>query len=138
MSSFDPDLPDFLEVTLPDDSSFLKVKETLTRIGISSKTSNKLFQSCHILYKRQRYYIVHFKQMFELDGKFTDFTEDDRARRNTVAHLLEQWNLVNIVDKDLFNAPIVPISALKIIPFKDKNLWELVPKYSIGKTRNTS
>lgn len=121
-----------VEVTLPSADNFLKVKETLTRIGISSKTENKLYQSCHILHKRGKYYIVHFKELFMLDGLANDFSDSDKARRNTIVNLLEQWGLVKIVNPTVTKDPVCPISHFKILPFGEKKDWELIPKYRIG------
>tara|TARA_R100001015_G_C4614942_1_gene170879 strand:- start:1052 stop:1459 length:408 start_codon:yes stop_codon:yes gene_type:complete len=123
---------DLLEVTLKEPDDFLKVRETLTRIGISSKKEKKLWQSCHILHKRGKYYIVHFKELFALDGLPTNLSDNDIFRRNTIADLLEEWGLVDIVDKDPDDER-VPIHHLKIIPYRDKGDWELCPKYHIGK-----
>jgi hypothetical protein len=108
------------------------VKETLTRIGISSKTERKLYQSCHILHKRGKYYIVHFKELFMLDGLANDFSDSDKARRNTIVNLLEQWGLVKIVNPTVTKEPVCPISHFKILPFGEKKDWELIPKYRIG------
>jgi hypothetical protein len=127
---------DLLEVTLKADDDFLKVRETLTRIGVSSKKENKLYQSCHILHKRGKFYIVHFKELFALDGLPTDIDDTDIGRRNTIANLLEEWGLVDIVDKKKAGYPIVSLAQMKIIPHKDKQNWELVPKYHIGKKKN--
>jgi|TARA_R110000803_G_C11812059_1_gene300829 hypothetical protein len=124
-----------VEVTLPNEESFLKVKETLTRIGIASKKEQKLFQSCHILHKQGKYYIVHFKELFMLDGKTNDFSEEDRARRNMIVTLLEEWELVKSVDASKIVEPVAPLSQIKILPFKEKDQWELIAKYSIGKKR---
>ena len=124
-----------VEVTLPNEESFLKVKETLTRIGIASKKEQKLFQSCHILHKQGKYYIVHFKELFMLDGKTNDFSEEDRARRNMIVTLLEEWELVKSVDASKIAEPVAPLSQIKILPFKEKDQWELIAKYSIGKKR---
>jgi hypothetical protein len=121
-----------VEVTLNDADDFLKVKETLTRIGIPSRKDNTLYQSCHILHKQGKYYITHFKELFALDGKPTDFSEGDIARRNTIANLLAEWNLVNLVDEAKSLEPIAPISQVKIIVFKDKANWNLQSKYNIG------
>lgn len=121
-----------VEISLPNPDNFLKVKETLTRIGIPNK-DNKLFQSCHILQKKGKYYIVHFKELFLLDGKTTDFTEEDRGRRNTITKLLSDWKLVSIVNPKQVEEPVVPIQKVKVIAFKDKENWELVEKYSLGK-----
>lgn len=125
-----------VEVRLAHDEDFLKVRETLTRIGIASKTTNVLWQSCHILFKQKRFFIVHFKEMFALDGKPTNFTEDDQGRRNTIANLLEQWNLVTVVDPAKIAAPRVPPSQIKIISFDEKSKWTLKAKYTIGKKRS--
>lgn len=128
-------IDELVEVTLPDEASFLKVKETLTRIGIASKKEQKLYQSCHILHKQGKYYIVHFKELFMLDGKNNDFSEDDRARRNTIINLLVEWELVKAVDAEMIADPTAPLSQIKILPHKEKGEWELVAKYSIGKKR---
>jgi alanine racemase len=127
------ELIELLEVELKDSESFLKIKETLTRIGVSSKKEKKLYQSCHILHKRGKYYIVHFKELFLLDGLSSNMDETDLGRRNTIAKLLEEWNLLTVVDKDKVNSILTPINQIKIIPHKEKNEWELCPKYHIGK-----
>ena len=123
-----------IEVTLNEPDDFLKVKETLTRIGVASKKSNTLFQSCHILHKQGKYYIVHFKELFALDGKQTDLNEDDISRRNTIAKLLAEWDLVNIVSEQQIH-PADSMSSIKVIPFSQKTEWELVAKYNIGKKK---
>lgn len=122
-----------VEVQLQDRDSFLKIRETLTRIGVPSKKSNTLYQSCHILHKQDKYYIVHFKELFMLDGRLTDFDDEDLGRRNTIVALLEQWQLVAVVDKRKIAEPKIPLDKLKIISFAEKNKWELQPKYRIGK-----
>jgi len=127
----------FLEVKLASEEDFLKVKETLTRIGVASRKDKKLFQSCHILHKQGNYFIVHFKELFALDGKPTDFSEEDKGRRNAIAELLEDWNLVQIVDKSKYQEPKAPMNQIKIISHKEKFDWELVTKYTIGKKRHT-
>lgn len=124
-----------VEVKLKSDDDFLKVRETLTRLGVASRKSNTLFQSCHILHKQGKYYIVHFKELFALDGKPTDFSIEDKGRRNLIANLLEEWGLVTIVDKNTTAEPQISLSRVKIIPFKQKDEWELVAKYNIGKKR---
>ena len=124
-----------IEVRLQERDDFLKVKETLTRIGVSAKKENKLYQSCHILHKQGKYYIVHFKELFALDGKPSDISENDYARRNTIINLLCDWGLIEIVQKDLTVEPIAPLSQIKILPHKEKNNWELVAKYNIGKKK---
>lgn len=123
----------FIEVRLKTDEDFLKIKETLTRIGVASKKERKLYQSCHILHKQGRYFIVHFKELFALDGKPTDFTNDDKLRRNAIASLIEEWGLVSIVGSQGLEK--APLSQIKILPFKEKNQWDLVAKYNIGKKR---
>jgi hypothetical protein len=126
---------DLVEISLALDEDFLKVKETLTRIGVSSKKENKLYQSCHILHKRGKYYIVHFKELFGLDGLPFDLSESDIARRNTIINLLEEWELLEIIDSDKCIDPIASIGQIKIVPFKEKKDWELVPKYHIGNSK---
>ena len=123
-----------IEVTLNEPDDFLKVKETLTRIGVASKKSNTLFQSCHILHKQGKYYIVHFKELFALDGKQTDLNEDDISRRNTIAKLLAEWDLVNVVEEQQLQ-PADSMSSIKVIPFSQKTEWDLVAKYNIGKKK---
>lgn len=120
-----------VEVILPSEDSFLKIKETLTRIGIASKKDKTLFQSCHILHKRGRYAILHFKELFVLDGKNNTFKEEDKNRRDSIVNLLEQWSLIEIVDKSKI-AEDLPLSQIKIIPHKEKSQWKLVAKYTIG------
>jgi hypothetical protein len=127
-----------IEATLKDKDDFLKVRETLTRIGVASKKEKILYQSCHILHKQGRYAIVHFKELFSLDGKPTDLTENDIARRNTVSNLLEDWELIKIVDKEKTKEPTVSLSQVKIISHKEKNEWQLIPKYNIGKKPQTN
>ena len=123
-----------LEVLLEDPENFLKIKETLCRIGVASKKDNTLFQSCHILHKQGRYYITHFKELFALDGKEADFMENDLERRNTIAKLLEDWGLLKIIST-LKEDNFCPLNKIKIISFKEKSEWNLVPKYKIGKKR---
>jgi len=120
-----------LEVTLNEPDDFLKVRETLTRIGVASRKDNTLFQSCHILHKQGRYFIVHFKELFLLDGKKSNLEENDIARRNTIATLMSDWGLVSI-DNQNSAQPLAPMRQIKIIPFKEKNNWTLQPKYNIG------
>ena len=128
-------LKEFIEIELKDKDDFLKIRETLTRIGVSSRKTKTLYQSCHILHKQGRYYIIHFKELFALDGKATNFSEEDRARRNTIANLLNEWGLV-ILKSDISKTPIAPLSQIKILPFHEKTEWTLTPKYSIGKKVN--
>lgn len=126
---------DLVEITLEEEDDFLKVRETLTRIGVSSRTENKLYQSCHILHKRGKYYIVHFKELFALDGLPTDISETDLGRRNTITSLLEEWGLLSIVDSSKVKEPKVSLAQIKIISYNDKKDWELVPKYHIGRRK---
>lgn len=124
-----------VEVLLLHDENFLKIKETLTRIGIASRKDKKIYQSCHILHKQGKYYIVHFKELFMLDGKINNFDDEDKARRNTIVNLLEEWKLIKTVDPASTQAPVAPLSQIKILAHKEKGDWELVAKYSIGKKR---
>jgi hypothetical protein len=127
------DLEKFIEVGLEEQDDFLKVRETLTRIGVSSRKEKVLYQSCHILHKQGKYYITHFKELFALDGKPSNLTENDIQRRNAIANLLEEWGLVKILNPKLIEDNLAPIHQIKIISFKEKDDWELVPKYNIGK-----
>lgn len=120
-----------VEVTLKAPDDFLKVRETLTRIGVASRGENKLYQSCHILHKQGRYFIVHFKELFLLDGKTSDFSENDIQRRNRITKLLADWGLVSVVTETLIE-DLAPINQIKILPYREKADWELIPKYSIG------
>ena len=128
-------LDEMVEVALKQDEDFLKVRETLTRIGIASRKDRKLYQSCHILHKQKRYFIVHFKELFALDGKPSNFSEEDEARRNTIANLLDQWGLVTLLNRDLVESNLAPISHVKILSHKEKDEWILESKYNIGKKR---
>lgn len=129
-------ISDLVEVKLIEEDDFLKVRETLTRIGVASKKDKILYQSCHILHKQGRYYIVHFKELFALDGKPTDISENDLARRNAITKLLEDWGLVEIVNKHQIETPEpIFLSQVKIISHKEKSEWELIPKYNIGKRK---
>tara|TARA_B100000035_G_C20868213_1_gene494955 strand:+ start:409 stop:816 length:408 start_codon:yes stop_codon:yes gene_type:complete len=119
-----------LEITLNEPDDFLKVRETLTRIGVASRKDRKLFQSCHILHKQGRYFIVHFKELFMLDGKKANLEENDIARRNTIATLLSDWGLIDFVRNEELN--VAPLRQIKIISYKEKDQWELCPKYNIG------
>ena len=120
-----------LEVTLHEPDDFLKVRETLTRIGVASRREQKLFQSCHILHKQGRFFLVHFKELFLLDGKKSNLEENDVARRNTIAQLMSDWGLITI-DNETKAKPLAPLRQIKIIPYKEKGNWELCPKYNIG------
>ena len=123
---------DMLEVTIKQPDDFLKVRETLTRIGVASRKTNTLFQSCHILHKQGRYFIVHFKELFALDGKGTNISENDVSRRNSIASLLSDWGLVEIIGD---SEPKAPLSQIKVISFKEKHEWTLETKYNIGKKK---
>jgi len=125
-------LNNFIEVELGDNEAFLLVKETLTRIGVASQRDKILYQSCHILHKQGRYFITHFKELFALDGKMSNITENDIQRRNAIANLLQQWSLITILNPELIKDNIAPIHQIKIISFKDKEDWQLVPKYTLG------
>ena len=120
---------DMLEITLKEPDDFLKVRETLSRIGVASRKEKKLYQSCHILHKQGRYYVLHFKELFALDGKPTNLTENDVARRNTIANLLRDWGLVNIIGEV---GELAPLSQIKVLSFLEKNEWTLETKYNIG------
>ena len=121
-----------VEVTFPEIDDFVKIRETLSSIGVASRKDKELFQSCHILHKRGKYYITHFKELFKLDGKPSNLDESDIARRNTIVSLLEQWKLVSVVNKTQIEDPKAPLSQIKIIPFREKSEWKLTTKYSIG------
>ena len=125
---------DMLEVSLHEPDDFLKIRETLTRIGVASRKDQKLYQSCHILHKQGRYFIVHFKELFLLDGKPSNLIENDIQRRNTIATLLADWGLVSLVNPSQAQ-DCAPLRQIKVIPFKEKTQWELCPKYNIGNTQ---
>ena len=126
------DLNQLIEVRLYNSEDFLKVKETLSRIGIASKKDNTLYQSCHILHKQGKYYIVHFKELFLLDGKEATLSEGDLGRRNRIVALLDEWELVEVIDYSRVESNMIPLNQVKIIPFKEKTKWNLVTKYTIG------
>lgn len=130
-----PGIPPLVEVRLTDDQNFLKVKETLTRIGVASKTNETLYQTCHILHKRGKFYILHFKELFIIDGKPSTLDEADIARRNTITDLLRQWKLIEVIDPTMIAQPRAPISQVKVVSFRDKAEWVLIAKYTIGKKR---
>ena len=136
---FNIDFPGYrpLEVTLLQPDDFLKVRETLTRIGVASKKDKVLYQSCHILHKRGRYFLVHFKELFALDGKQADLTDNDLQRRNTIAKLLVDWGLIKVIDYNKY-LDTAPLSQIKIISFKEKDDWELQTKYNIGKRKSNN
>lgn len=127
------DLTKFVEVSLREQDDFLKVRETLTRIGVSSRKEKVLYQSCHILHKQGRYYIVHFKELFALDGKPSNLTENDIQRRNAIAKLLEEWGLIKVLNPEILKDNVAPLHQIKIIAFKEKDDWQLITKYNIGK-----
>lgn len=129
------ELDSLVEVKLKEDEDFLKIRETLTRIGVASRKDKTLFQSCHILHKQGKYYITHFKELFSMDGKPSNFTEDDISRRNSIANLLAEWGLVELVDVDKSKEPVSPLSQIKVLPHKEKDEWNLAAKYNIGKKR---
>jgi hypothetical protein len=124
-----------VEIRLPEPDNFLKIKETLTRVGIASRKERKLYQSCHILHKQGRYAILHFKELFILDGKENNFSDEDTARRNTIVNLLEEWGLVEVVDQSKTQDPVAPLSQIKILSHKEKGNWELAAKYQIGRKK---
>ena len=125
-------IDEMVECTLAEPDDFLKIRETLTRIGVASRKDKTLFQSCHILHKQGRYYIVHFKELFALDGKPTNYSENDQARRNTIANLLAEWNLIKLVNSEQTSTLVVPLNQLKILAYKEKEEWVLTAKYNIG------
>ena len=130
VESWNPEL--MLEVQLKEPDDFLKVRETLTRIGVASRKDKKLFQSCHILHKQGRYFIVHFKELFALDGKESNLSDNDIERRNTIAQLLADWGLIAIINSSVAESK-APLSQIKVLAFKEKNEWDLQAKYNIGK-----
>ena len=125
---------DMVEVTLGEPDDFLKVRETLTRIGVASRKEKKIYQSCHILHKQGKYYIVHFKELFALDGKNTNFSSNDLQRRNRITQLLSDWGLVSVVDSDRIK-DLAPLNQIKVLSFKDKGDWTLESKYNIGRKK---
>ena len=126
------DMDTMVECLLNEPDDFLKVRETLTRIGVASRKDKIIYQSCHILHKQGRYFIVHFKELFALDGKPTNFSENDQARRNTIANLLAEWGLIKLINPEEISELVVPLNQLKILSFKEKDLCELTAKYNIG------
>jgi len=128
-------IDDLVEVKIQEQDDFLKIRETLSRIGVASKKDRKLYQSCHILHKQGKYYIVHFKELFALDGKPSNFSEDDEGRRNTIANLMAEWGLLSLVDPKKSQSPLTPISQIKVLSYNEKDDWELITKYSIGTKR---
>ena len=128
-------IEDMLEISFKENDDFLKIRETLTRIGVASRKDKTLYQSCHILHKRGKYYLVHFKELFALDGKESSITENDLARRNSIARLLDEWDLLSILDEEQSSTPLAPMSQIKVLPHKEKPEWNLVAKYNIGNAK---
>ena len=128
-------IEDMLEISFKENDDFLKIRETLTRIGVASRKDKTLYQSCHILHKRGKYYLVHFKELFALDGKESSITENDLARRNAIVRLLEEWDLLSILDEEQSSTPLAPMSQIKVLPHKEKPEWNLVAKYNIGNAK---
>jgi len=128
-------LESLVEVKIDGEESFLKIKETLTRIGVASRKENKLYQSCHIFHKQGHYYIVHFKEMFIIDGKPSNFSEEDMGRRNKIAELLQDWGLLTVLDEEKIKSPLAPMNQIKVLNYKEKNEWTLEAKYQIGRKR---
>lgn len=126
-------LDSMVEIYLKGDDDFLKIRETLTRIGVASHKNKTIYQSCHILHKQGKYYIVHFKELFALDGKPSNFGDEDASRRNTITNLLAEWGLVSLADKSKTSENVAPLNQIKVLPFKEKNDWILEAKYNIGK-----
>jgi hypothetical protein len=128
-------LDNLVEVRIAEEEDFLKIKETLTRIGVASRKEKKLYQSCHIFHKQGKYYIVHFKEMFAIDGKPSNFSEEDKGRRNKIAELLQDWGLLKVVEFDRIKEPLASMSQIKIINHKEKNDWTLEAKYNMGRKK---
>jgi hypothetical protein len=128
-------LDSLIEVKIAEEEDFLKIKETLTRIGVASRKERKLYQSCHIFHKQGKYYIVHFKEMFLIDGKPSNFSDEDKGRRNKIAHLLQEWGLLKIVEPERIEDPIASMNQIKIINHKEKNDWTLEAKYNMGRKK---
>ena len=128
-------LDTLIEVRIGEEEDFLKIKETLTRIGVASRKENKLYQSCHIFHKQGKYYIVHFKEMFIIDGKSSNFTDEDKGRRNKIIELLQDWGLLKVLDPEKIKEPIASISQIKIISHKEKSSWTLEAKYNMGRKK---
>lgn len=129
-------LDNLVEVKINEEEDFLKIKETLTRIGVASRKEKKLYQSCHIFHKQGKYYIVHFKEMFIVDGKPSNFTDEDKGRRNKIIELLQDWDLLKVINPEKITEPLASISQIKIISHKEKSEWTLEAKYNIGRKKN--
>lgn len=128
-------IENLIEVRIAEGEDFLKIKETLTRIGVASRKEKKLFQSCHIFHKQGKYYIVHFKEMFAIDGKPFNFTDEDKARRNKIIELLQEWGLLKVLDSESIKTPIASMSQIKILNHKEKDEWVLETKYNMGRSK---
>ena len=128
-------LDSLVEVKIAEEEDFLKIKETLTRIGVASRKEKKLYQSCHIFHKQGKYYIVHFKEMFTIDGKPSNFSDEDKGRRNKIIQLLQEWGLLKVVESEKINEPLASMSQIKIINHKEKNDWTLEAKYNMGRKK---
>jgi hypothetical protein len=128
-------LDKLIEVKIAEEEDFLKIKETLTRIGVASRKEKKLYQSCHIFHKQGKYYIVHFKEMFAIDGKPSNFSDEDKGRRNKIAELLQDWGLLKIVESESITDPLASMSQIKIINHKEKDDWTLEAKYNMGRKK---
>jgi len=128
-------LNSLVEVKIGEEEDFLKIKETLTRIGVASRKEKKLYQSCHIFHKQGKYYIVHFKEMFAIDGKPSNFSEEDKGRRNKIIELLQDWGLLRVIEPELIKEPVASMSQIKIINHKEKNEWSLEAKYNMGRKK---
>ena len=128
-------LDSLIEVKIAEEEDFLKIKETLTRIGVASRKEKKLYQSCHIFHKQGKYYIVHFKEMFTIDGKPSNFSDEDKGRRNKIIQLLQEWGLLKVVEPDSINEPMASMSQIKIINHKEKDDWTLEAKYNMGRKK---
>ena len=128
-------LGDLIEVKIAEEEDFIKIKETLTRIGVASRKEKKLYQSCHIFHKQGKYYIVHFKEMFAIDGKPSNFSEEDKGRRNKIIELIQDWGLLKVVEADSIKDPLASMSQIKIINHKEKNEWTLEAKYNMGRKK---
>lgn len=128
-------LETLIEVKIAEEEDFLKIKETLTRIGVASRKEKKLYQSCHIFHKQGKYYIVHFKEMFAIDGKPSNFSEEDKGRRNKIVELLQDWGLLKVVEPEFIKSPVASMSQIKIINHKEKNEWKLETKYNMGRKK---
>lgn len=131
-------LDTLIEVRIGEEEDFLKIKETLTRIGVASRKEKKLYQSCHIFHKQGKYYIVHFKEMFAIDGKPSNFSDEDKGRRNKIIELLQDWGLLKVIESDKIKDPLASMSQIKIISHKEKHEWTLEAKYNMGRKKTNA